>query len=162
MCYGCNRVLRKGETFALYLEYRKSPTNPLRARVCETCMRTDYWPLLMTAQEWVRALPSLPGRFDPSKKNPSMKRSIPIQRLSMVLVLFVAMLFSACTDERGARNTLIGAGYHPMRVGGYGWASCGESDVFSTRFTAWSPDSTRKVSGCVCRGWLKGNTIRFD
>lgn len=158
VCHTCRRVLRHGEPFALYLAYGKTPLNPLRARVCERCMATDG-PSYMRAQEWVRALPSLPVSGGGSRSH--AKRILRLPFLAAFVFLVVTRLTS-CYDARGARKALIDAGYHPIRVGGYGWACCGQDDAFSTRFEAWSPDSSRRVSGCVCRGWLKGSTIRLD
>lgn len=80
----------------------------------------------------------------------------------LVTVLLAAGSLSSCTNEQKAKSALLDAGYHPIEVKGYGWFQCSEDDVFATRFKAWSADSSRVVTGCVCQGWFKGSTIRLD
>lgn len=75
--------------------------------------------------------------------------------------LLVAGLMS-CTNPSGAKKALIDSGYHPIEVKGYGWFDCSESDVYATRFKAYSADCTRVVTGCVCQGFFKGKTVRLD
>ena len=81
----------------------------------------------------------------------------------LLFCILAAALFS-CTDEDGARNTLLNAGFNPISVGGYGWFSGSKCDAFITKFKAYAPnDSTRIVTGVVCKGlFLKSSTIRFD
>jgi hypothetical protein len=79
---------------------------------------------------------------------------------TIISVAFLA-LFS-CTDKTGAERALINAGYHPIEVGGYALFCCGQDDNFATKFKAYSPDSTRIVIGCVCKGILKKSTIRTN
>ena len=79
----------------------------------------------------------------------------------LVGLLLVAMMFS-CTNEEGAKDALLDAGYHPIKIGGYGWFDGGEDDWYVTKFKAYSPDSTRLVKGVVCEGLFKGKTIRLD
>lgn len=76
--------------------------------------------------------------------------------------MIVIFSLSACTDEKGATEALLDAGYHPIEVGGYSFFGGADDDVFKTRFKAYSPDSSRIVEGVVCRGWIKGSTIRMD
>lgn len=66
------------------------------------------------------------------------------------------------TKKEEARDALISAGYHPIDVGGYDYFNCSEDDIYKTRFTAYSPDSSKIVKGCVCQGFFKGKTIRLD
>jgi hypothetical protein len=61
-----------------------------------------------------------------------------------------------------AKKVLIQNGYYPISVGGYGWFECGDGDYYRTKFTAYNQDSTSIVTGCVCEGFLKGKTIRFN
>lgn len=81
------------------------------------------------------------------------------------IILFITIvLMSSCTDERGAYDVLVKAGYKPIKVGGYGWFKGSDNDTYVTKFTAYSPanDSTI-VTGVVCRGLLfKSSTIRID
>jgi hypothetical protein len=71
------------------------------------------------------------------------------------------ILLTACTSPVDARRVLEQQGYTEVKTGGYGWFTCDEKDTFSTKFTAKSPNGTY-VSGVVCSGLLKGNTIRFN
>lgn len=71
-------------------------------------------------------------------------------------------LIASCTDESGTKKVLEDAGYHPISIGGYGFMACSEDDTHATRFKAYSADSTRIVTGCVCKGMFKGKTIRLD
>jgi hypothetical protein len=69
-----------------------------------------------------------------------------------------------CSDEgvhSPAGETLRNTGLTPVEVGGYGWFDCGQGDVFATRFTATNAEG-REVQGTVCKGILKGSTVRFD
>lgn len=77
----------------------------------------------------------------------------------LILALFI---IASCTNKKGATRAIIDAGYHPIEVGGYGWWDCSKGDKIQTRFKAYSADSSRIVTGCVCEGWFKGKTIRLD
>ena len=78
------------------------------------------------------------------------------------LFLITAVSLASCTDEKGATETILDAGLHPIEVGGYSW-HCKKGDSYATKFKAYSPDSSRIVTGCVCGGgWGEGKTIRFD
>jgi hypothetical protein len=83
---------------------------------------------------------------------------------ALVLLLVVALaLFIpyACQSPETARKTLQDNGYTHIEITGYRWFICDEKDTFSTGFKAVTP-SGKQVSGAVCSGFLKGNTIRFD
>ena len=84
--------------------------------------------------------------------------------MKKLLVCLLAIALFSCTDEDGARDTLLNAGFKPISVGGYGWFSGSKGDAFITKFKAYAPnDSTRIVNGVVCKGlFLKSSTIRFD
>lgn len=82
--------------------------------------------------------------------------------LTIAGILTLAWGMTSCTNESGAKDALLDAGYTPVYVGGYGWFDCSEDDFFATRFKAKSPDGTRMVTGCVCQGLFKGKTIRID
>lgn len=77
-----------------------------------------------------------------------------------IAILFISL--QSCTATDDAREALKDAGYHPIKVGGYGWFSCSEDDFYATKFKAYSPDKSRVVEGCVCQGFWKGKTIRLD
>lgn len=80
---------------------------------------------------------------------------------SRLLILAIAVMCGACTSPSSAQRVLTDNGYTDIKAGGYGWFSCDEKDTFATKFTA-KASNGRRVSGVVCAGWLKGNTIRFD
>lgn len=79
----------------------------------------------------------------------------------LVAVMVVASVLTGCTDSKGTRRALEAAGYSHIEVGGYSWFGCADKDSFATKFKAIGP-SGKQVSGAVCSGWLKGNTIRLD
>lgn len=83
--------------------------------------------------------------------------------MKKVLFISIAVIaLNSCTNEKSARKALLDSGYHPIEVGGYGWFDGSKDDVFKTRFKAYSPDSSRIVTGTVCSGWFKGSTVRLD
>ena len=82
--------------------------------------------------------------------------------LFIIAIMLILLSLSSCTRPKSAERILISAGYHPIEVGGYSFFSCSEDDHFATKFKAYSPDSSRIVTGAVCQGWLKGGTIRLD
>lgn len=83
-----------------------------------------------------------------------------IKLLSLILLIGLA---SSCTNKKGAIQALEAHGFkRPYKIGGYGFFACSEDDVYATRFSAYSQDSTKVVSGCVCQGIFKGKTVRID
>jgi hypothetical protein len=92
------------------------------------------------------------GVMETNSKGKNMKQIL-------VIALF-ALTAYGCTNKKGATEALKDAGFHPIEVGGWNPFLCGEHDLFSTQFTAYSPDSTRIVRGVVCEGVFKGKTIR--
>jgi hypothetical protein len=83
-------------------------------------------------------------------------------KLNFAIISLLLTLVFSCTNEKGAEKALKDTGYHPIKVGGYGWFDCAEGDKYATRFEAYSHDSTRIITGCVCEGFFKGKTIRLD
>lgn len=77
-----------------------------------------------------------------------------------VLLLGVLAFLGVYTASDKARQVLEANGYTNVQTGGYGFFSCGEHDTFSTKFTATAP-GRQTVSGVVCSGFMKGNTIRL-
>lgn len=78
------------------------------------------------------------------------------------IVLVVSLIMYGCQSPKTAKRVLTENGYTQIEITGYKWFACDDkSDAFSTGFTAVSPYG-KKVSGTVCGGFLKGNTIRFD
>uniref|UniRef100_A0AB39AJQ4 Lipoprotein n=1 Tax=Vibrio phage P018-4 TaxID=3229728 RepID=A0AB39AJQ4_9CAUD len=84
-----------------------------------------------------------------------LKKVITVGIIGSVLVL------SGCSDSGKATQTLKNQGYTNISIDGYAWFMCSEQDTFATKFYATSPNWTR-VSGAVCSGLFKGNTLRFD
>lgn len=82
--------------------------------------------------------------------------------MKKLLLILVIGTLASCTNVDGAKSALLDAGYHPIKVGGYSFFSCSEDDFYHTEFKAYSPDSSRIVTGSVCQGLFKGKTIRLD
>jgi len=89
-------------------------------------------------------------------------KHIVISKMKLCACCLLVLLTTSCTNPEGANKALIDAGYHPVEVKGYGWFDCSDDDLYSTRFRAYSADSSHIVTGCVCQGLLKGKTIRLD
>jgi len=77
-----------------------------------------------------------------------------------LLILTTAIVLCACTDVPGATEAIKNTGLEPIEVGGYDLFSCSEKETWSTKFVAQRADGTI-VKGVVCRGLLKGSTVRF-
>ena len=91
-----------------------------------------------------------------------MKYKFQFNRYSLAFAsLLLAVVFSSCTDESGAKKALERNGYKPISVGGYGWLAGSKDDVYVTKFKAVAPNGDT-VTGCVTRGLIKGNTVRTD
>ena len=91
-----------------------------------------------------------------------MKTKISINRLAPAFAsVLLAVVLSSCTDESGAKKALERNGYKSINVGGYGWFAGSKEDVYVTKFKAVAPNGDT-VTGCVTRGWFKGNTVRTD
>jgi len=80
--------------------------------------------------------------------------------MKVVGVLLILVSINGCTDNQGTVEVLTANGYTKISTLGYGVFACSDTDIFATKFTAISPNGTR-VSGTVCKGLLKGKTIRF-
>lgn len=77
-----------------------------------------------------------------------------------IIVALSAFVLLGCTDEPGARRVLESMGFTDITITGWRWLSCGEEDGWRTGFRARL--NGRQVSGVVCSGIFKGQTIRFD
>lgn len=83
-------------------------------------------------------------------------------KFKLIAIIMGIMLLSGCTDASNTSRILTQNGYTDVSITGYSWFMCAESDLYSTGFTAKSPNG-RYVSGAVCSGmFFKGSTIRFD
>lgn len=81
--------------------------------------------------------------------------------MKKIITIVALVALSACTNVDKTVSTLTAAGYTNITTQGYDWWLCGEDDTFHTKFTATGPTGL-KVSGAVCSGVFKGNTVRFD
>lgn len=84
-----------------------------------------------------------------------------------LLLIALIVLFSSCTDPKGARKALEDSGYTPIEVGGFGFQQfifAGEhAPIFNTKFKAYAPNSKdRIVTGVVTEGFFVAKTIRLD
>jgi hypothetical protein len=81
----------------------------------------------------------------------------------IALILFTFCVIG-CTDsadfEKG-KMQLQSQGYTEIIDTGYSLFCCGDSDDFSTGFEA-KDKNGNLVKGCICSGFLKGITIRFE
>lgn len=84
-----------------------------------------------------------------------------LKKIITVGIAGIALMLTGCSDPSKATSTLENQGYTQITTDGYAWFMCSEKDTFATKFYATSPNGTR-VSGAVCSGLFKGNTIRFD
>lgn len=78
----------------------------------------------------------------------------------MTRAALLFLLLCACSAPNDARKVLADAGYTDVNLHGYSWFCCSDDDTFATSFDALSPAGVR-VNGCVCGGWMKGQTIRI-
>ncbi len=81
----------------------------------------------------------------------------------IILVSLVAALLSvgltACSDRDSALRALSAQGFTNINAGGWAMFGCDEKDQFHTSFTATGPTGV-PVHGVVCKGFLKGSTVR--
>lgn len=66
-------------------------------------------------------------------------------------------------DRAGAKETLETAtNLHDIQIRDErAWFDCGKGDLFKTKFAA-KNDKGQEVDGVVCKGLLKGSTIRYE
>ena len=81
-----------------------------------------------------------------------------MKKFTIVLAL---ISLTACTAPDSATKALRAAGYTDIVITGHRFFMCGDRDTFSTGFKAKGPTGVF-VTGAVCSGLLKGNTIRLD
>jgi hypothetical protein len=91
------------------------------------------------------------------------------------LITAIALLgvLAGCTSETDAQRVLTDQGYVDIRFTGYRAFICGDDYTFHTGFEADTNVITvdkdgkqaivkHHVTGAVCSGWLKGNSIKLD
>jgi hypothetical protein len=79
------------------------------------------------------------------------------RRVTIALALGAA---ACAAPEDAALRSLHAMGLHYVKIGGYPFFQCGDSDEFNSEFTATGTDGKR-VQGAVCCGFLKNCTVRF-
>lgn len=84
-----------------------------------------------------------------------------MKKLLLISVLAITALLSGCTNTSKAEEVLMKNGYTNIKMTGYSFFGCSDSDSFSDGFEAKSPNGSNVV-GVVCSGMFKGATIRFD
>jgi len=77
------------------------------------------------------------------------------------LTLITALVLTACTDSKTAREVLDAEGYTNVKTTGYDVFACSKDDMSATGFTATSVTG-RHVEGVVCCGLLKSCTVRVS
>jgi hypothetical protein len=82
-------------------------------------------------------------------------------KMKKKLLMLICAASVSCTRPDAATKALQDAGYTHVEITGYRFFTCDEKDNFSTGFRAIGPTG-RPVSGTVCSGFLKANTIRLD
>jgi len=75
--------------------------------------------------------------------------------------ILLAFALAGCTQTDRATMALTDAGFTNIEITGYAFLACAEHDTFSTGFRAKGPTG-KTVSGAVCSGVFKSQTIRFD
>lgn len=82
-----------------------------------------------------------------------------------ILLVAAALALTACSDGPSAVRTLARQGYTNITTTGYSFFGCdmgkNSGDTFSTGFEATAPNGEH-VSGVVCKGFLKGSTVRLN
>ena len=79
----------------------------------------------------------------------------------LATVLLSANLLCSCTSKDSAEKLLESQGFVDIEIGGYALFSCSDDDTFRTKFKAKTKEG-EEVSGAVCKGIVKGQTIRYD
>ena len=84
-----------------------------------------------------------------------------MNKQSLIAAVSAVLTCSACTDSASAEKALANAGYKNIQTDGYAFWGCGEDDFYKTKFHADAPNGA-KVSGAVCSGLFKFQTIRTE
>lgn len=83
----------------------------------------------------------------------------------MRFLAFVGLLVIGCTNESGSRRALEAMGFTDIRLEGFAFTGCSDSDSTCTQFTAKRGDMTvHGVVGCGLEGFplSKGCTVRVE
>lgn len=80
---------------------------------------------------------------------------------ALIVIAALALLASCGVNPEEARRALEAQGMSNVRITGYAFFGCAETDDFSSKFEAIGANG-KLVTGVVCSGLLKGVTVRFD
>jgi hypothetical protein len=78
--------------------------------------------------------------------------------------LFILILMISCTssnDFEKGKKQLEQQNYTNIKDTGFSWFCCDDKDNYSSGFTAIDRRGN-EVEGCICSGYFKGVTIRFN
>jgi hypothetical protein len=78
----------------------------------------------------------------------------------MKYVLILLFLVSCSNDRNKVQTILEGEGCTRTVVGGWTPFCCDKHDTFTNSFQC--TRNGHSVEGCVCSGWLKGYTVRYQ
>ena len=81
--------------------------------------------------------------------------------IKVCTILSVVLVMSGCSNPDKATQVLKKQGYTEIHITGYSLFACSEDDFYSTGFEAKSVTG-EFVTGAVCSGFFKGNTVRLD
>lgn len=82
----------------------------------------------------------------------------------ILCIMLSIIVFTGCTsnsDFNKGKKQLEHQGYTEIKNTGYIMFCCDPKDNFSSGFIA-TDKSGDEVEGCICSGFLKGITIRFE
>lgn len=81
--------------------------------------------------------------------------------MKKLLLTLTLLVLTGCTNADKATSVLHKQGYTDIEITGYDFFACSEDDLYATGFEAKSVTG-EFISGTVCSGMFKGNTIRLD
>lgn len=96
-----------------------------------------------------------------------------MKKMAVVVLVVLTSILGGCTSEGTAERVLTDQGYVDITFTGYRPFMCGDDYTFHTGFSAsiatvvLDKDGKpvvikRPVTGAVCSGLLKGNSIKID
>lgn len=87
-------------------------------------------------------------------------------KIKIAAIILCILLVSCTANEDSTIRILENEGYTNISLTGYDWFGCGKEDISSVKFTAekYNPytKESNTVTGTVCKGVLKGYTIRYE
>lgn len=83
-------------------------------------------------------------------------------KAALIAVVLSLGVLIGCTDAPNATRVLEQNGYKDVQMTGYRWFICGDDYTYQTGFAATNIASGQHVTGAVCSGIFKGNSIKLD